>query len=105
MAADIAAADDRGLKRLCQYRTYRGSMSTNAARMHSNRIEVLTKHFGPPSPDVAAWAEEKKISLWLCVSNQRAGLFEPEGGSSRLGMAGEGVDRVAEDAGNGGSLF
>ena len=45
---------------LARYRVYPGSMSTNAARMHANRVAVLTKHFGPPEGDPAQWGEEKR---------------------------------------------
>ncbi len=45
---------------LARYRVYPGSMSTNAARMHANRIAVLTRHFGPPEGDPAQWGEEKR---------------------------------------------
>lgn len=45
---------------LARYRVYAGSMSTNAARMHANRMAVLTKYFGPPDGDPATWPEEKR---------------------------------------------
>ena len=40
---------------LAHYRVYPDSMSTNAGRMHDNRIRILTKHFGPPESDVETW--------------------------------------------------
>jgi hypothetical protein len=45
---------------LARYRVYPGSMSTNAARMHLNRMMVLTKYFGPPEGDPLTWPEEKR---------------------------------------------
>lgn len=45
---------------LARYRVYSGSMSTNAARMHANRVAVLAKHFGPPDGEPATWSEEKR---------------------------------------------
>jgi len=45
---------------LVRYRVYPGSMSTNAARMHANRMAVLAKHFGPPEGEPATWSEEKR---------------------------------------------
>lgn len=44
---------------LARYRVYPGSMSTNAQRMHTNRIAVLTKHYGPPEGDPQVWSGEK----------------------------------------------
>jgi hypothetical protein len=45
---------------LARYRVRPGSMSTDAARMHANRMQVLAKHFGPPQGDVEWWPEEKR---------------------------------------------
>jgi glycosyltransferase involved in cell wall biosynthesis len=45
---------------LARYRIYPGSMSTNASRMHENRVAVLTKHFGPPAGDPTSWTEQKR---------------------------------------------
>lgn len=45
---------------LARYRVYPGSMSTNAERMHRNRMAVLTKQFGPPEGDLAQWDSEKR---------------------------------------------
>jgi glycosyltransferase involved in cell wall biosynthesis len=45
---------------LACYRVYPGSMSTNVARMHANRLSVLAKHFGPPDEEPGAWSEEKR---------------------------------------------
>lgn len=44
---------------LVRYRVYPGSMSTNAARMHANRLAVVAKQVGPPEGDVAAWPVDK----------------------------------------------
>jgi hypothetical protein len=45
---------------LARYRVSVGSMSTNANRMHANRLAVLTKHFGPPLGDPLTWPAEKR---------------------------------------------
>lgn len=45
---------------LARYRVHPGSMSTNAARMHANRMLVLAKYFGPPEGDPHGWPEEKR---------------------------------------------
>lgn len=45
---------------LARYRVSTGSMSTNAARMHANRMAVLAKHFGPPAGDPSSWPAEKR---------------------------------------------
>jgi len=57
---------------LARYRVYPGSMSTNAARMHANRIAVLTKHFGPPEGNPAEWPDEKRRAYGFA---QRAGAY------------------------------
>ncbi len=48
---------------LARYRVYPGSMSTNAGRMHANRMAVLTKHFGPPEGDPTLWPAEKRTGF------------------------------------------
>jgi glycosyltransferase involved in cell wall biosynthesis len=45
---------------LARYRVSVGSMSTNATRMHANRIAVLTKHFSPPQGDPLTWPAGKR---------------------------------------------
>lgn len=47
-------------KPLARYRVVTGSMSTNAGRMHANRVAVLAKHFGPPEGDPVTWPDEKR---------------------------------------------
>lgn len=47
---------------LARYRVVTGSMSTNAGRMHANRMAVLAKHFGPPEGDPRAWPAEKRTA-------------------------------------------
>ena len=47
---------------LARYRVYPGSMATNAARMYSNRMAVLAKHFGPPEGVVVGWPDEKRCA-------------------------------------------
>lgn len=45
---------------LARYRVSTGSMSTNTARMHANRMAVLAKHFGPPVGNPLAWSIDKR---------------------------------------------
>lgn len=45
---------------LAHYRISAGSMSTNASRMHANRMAVLDKQFGPPDGNPLSWATEKR---------------------------------------------
>lgn len=45
---------------LARYRISTDSMSTNAARMHANRITVLTRYLGPPEGDPQNWPAEKR---------------------------------------------
>lgn len=47
---------------MARYRISTGSMSTNAIRMHTNRLAVLAKHFGPPDADPCSWPAEKRQS-------------------------------------------
>lgn len=47
---------------LAYYRVYPGSMSTNAADMHDNRMAVLAKHFGPPEGDPRTWPAMKRLA-------------------------------------------
>lgn len=47
---------------LARYRVYPGSMSTNAATMHLNRMAVLGKHFGPDEGDPAQWSPDKRLA-------------------------------------------
>jgi len=58
------------------YRVYAGSMSTNAARMHANRIAVLTKHFGSPEGDPADWPEEKRRAYGFAYRSGANGYIE-----------------------------
>jgi hypothetical protein len=48
---------------LARYRVYPGSMSTNAARMHENRMAVLRKGFGPDEGDPAQWSQDKRLAF------------------------------------------
>jgi GT2 family glycosyltransferase len=45
---------------LARYRVSAGSMSTNASRMHFNRMAVLTKHIGAAEGDPTVWPTEKR---------------------------------------------
>ena len=47
---------------LAKYRVCPGSMSTDADRMHVNRIAVLYKHFGSDEGNPAQWSLEKRIA-------------------------------------------
>ena len=61
---------------LARYRSYTGSMSTNAARMHANRIAVLTKYFGPPTGDLHAWSVEKRRAYGFAFRNTCIGFLQ-----------------------------
>jgi len=45
---------------LASYRVYPGSMATDAAGMHDNRMSVLAKRFGPPDGEPVSWIEDKR---------------------------------------------
>ncbi len=45
---------------LAGYRVNPGSMSTNAGRMHTNRLRVLSKQVGPAEGDPARWPAHKR---------------------------------------------
>ena len=45
---------------LARYRILSGSMSTDVARMHRNRMRVLDKYFGPPSGAPESWPSDKR---------------------------------------------
>lgn len=47
-------------KPLARYRVYPGSMSTNAERMHQNRMVVLARLFGSDEGDPIEWGKEKR---------------------------------------------
>ncbi len=57
---------------LARYRSYPGSMSTNAPRMHANCIAVVTKHFGPPTGLPSLWHDEKRRAFGFAY---RCGAF------------------------------
>jgi len=61
---------------LARYRSYTGSMSTNAARMHSNRIAVLTKYFGPPTGEPQIWSAEKRRAYGFAFRNTCIGFLQ-----------------------------
>jgi glycosyltransferase involved in cell wall biosynthesis len=63
---------------LARYRVYPGSMSTNAARMHANRMAVLTKHFGPPEGDSATWCEEKRRAYGFAYRSAAFGYIQQD---------------------------
>ena len=45
---------------LARYRVCPGSMSTNPAKMHDDRMRALAKHFGLPERDPLTWPHEKR---------------------------------------------
>jgi hypothetical protein len=61
---------------LARYRVYPGSMSTNVAQMHINRVAVLTKYFGPPDGDVETWTEEKRKAYGFAYRSTALGYLE-----------------------------
>lgn len=65
-------------KPLARYRIYPGSMSTNAMRMHTNRIAVLTKHFGPPEGDPMSWSKEKRFIYGFGYRESAFGFIEQD---------------------------
>lgn len=66
----------RGLAQpLARYRVYPGSMSTNTARMHANRVAVLTKYFGSPDDDVSTWPAQKRISYGFAFRTTAIGYL------------------------------
>ncbi len=75
---------------LARYRVYPGSMSTNAGRMHANRMAVLTKHFGPPKNDPATWSEEKRHAYGFAYRSAAIGYIlqsQPDEGWRFLAQA------------------
>jgi glycosyltransferase involved in cell wall biosynthesis len=61
---------------LARYRSYTGSMSTNAARMHANRIAVLSKYFGPPTGESQVWSAEKRRAYGSAFRNTCIGFLQ-----------------------------
>jgi glycosyltransferase involved in cell wall biosynthesis len=61
---------------LVRYRVYPGSMSTNAERMHTNRIRVLTKHFGPPENEPNNWSAEKRRAYGFAYRSGALGYIQ-----------------------------
>lgn len=60
---------------LARYRVSVESMSTNAARMHTNRMAVLTKQFGAPEGDPKAWSPEKRNAFAFAYRAAALGYF------------------------------
>jgi tetratricopeptide (TPR) repeat protein len=61
---------------LVGYRVYPGSMSTNALRMHANRIAVLTKHFGPSDGEPSTWNDDKRRAYGFAFRSTAFALFQ-----------------------------
>lgn len=61
---------------LARYRVSTNSMSTNAARMHANRMAVLAKHFGPPDGDPADWSTDKRRAFAFAYRNTSLGHLQ-----------------------------
>lgn len=77
---------------LARYRMVTGSMSTNAARMHANRVAVLAKHFGPSEGDPRAWPAEKRTGYAFAYRTTAIGYImqgEPDEGWRFLRCAAE----------------
>lgn len=75
---------------LARYRISTGSMSTNAGRMHANRMAVLTKHFGPPDGDPLSWPVEKRRGYAFANRSAALGFIaqqEPDQGWHYLAQA------------------
>ena len=60
---------------LARYRVYGGSMSTHVARMHDNRLRILSKHFGDPTGNPQTWTEEKRDVYALAFLNAAVGYL------------------------------
>lgn len=81
---------------LACYRVVTGSMSTNAARMHANRLAVLAKHFGPLEGDLRAWPAEKRLGYAFAYRTTALGYIaqqEPDEGWRFLRQAAQ-IDPV-----------
>jgi hypothetical protein len=63
-------------ERLARYRVYPGSMSTDAGRMHANRIAVLEKHFGPPEAAPGDMNGEKRYAYAFAYRSAAIGFLE-----------------------------
>jgi len=61
---------------LARYRVYPGSMSTNALRMHTNRIVVLSKYFGSPEGDPATWSKDKRSAFGFAYRATAFGMVQ-----------------------------
>jgi tetratricopeptide (TPR) repeat protein len=75
---------------LANYRVYPGSMATQTAGMHANRMSVLAKRFGPPEGDAAAWPEEKRRVYGFAYRTTALGYMqqgEPDEGWKYLAQA------------------
>jgi tetratricopeptide (TPR) repeat protein len=75
---------------LAYYRVYPGSMATQTAGMHANRMSVLTKYFGPPEGDATAWPEEKRRVYGFAYRTTALGYMqqgEPDEGWKYLAQA------------------
>ena len=57
---------------LARYRVYPDTMSTNAGRMHANRVRILTKYFGPPEGDHQTWSSRETPGLRFCLRESTA---------------------------------
>lgn len=63
---------------LARYRVYPGSMSTNAADMHANRMTVLQKHFGPDDSNPKQWSAQKQLAYSRGYRVSALGYFSQE---------------------------
>lgn len=75
---------------LARYRVVTGSMSTNAGRMHANRMAVLAKQFGAPKGDPRSWLAEKRRGYGFAYRATALGYIaqhEPDEGWRFLSQA------------------
>jgi len=63
---------------LARYRISTGSMSTNASRMHTNRMAVLAKQFGPPDGKVESWPAEKQRAYAFAYRSAAYGYLQQQ---------------------------
>lgn len=61
---------------LARYRVLASSMSTNAGRMHANRMAVLTKQFGSPQGEPATWSSEKRSAFAFAYRSAAFGYLQ-----------------------------
>jgi len=63
---------------LARYRISTGSMSTNAGRMHANRMAVLAKQYGHPDGEPTDWPEEKRRAFAFAYRTAALGYLQQQ---------------------------